>query len=323
VNVVTPDATTIVVGDRSGDVHVLPVQGGANALAAAREQVSFLGHNDAVKLVQINAAGSLVASAAADNTVRLWNIPAGDPRPFTTHIPGNPITHLQFAPGAPLLAVLNGNRAQIVDTASGELLAAFDLAENHEAMAFATPDRLYLGADSGALRVLQRDAQNGWSLQTVWQGNSSIRMLAASPNGQQLAVVNADNIVSQFDLAVGQPGSATIQMPEAVSEVRYSPNGKRVLIRTSRWIHRARSSVGGLRWTDAAYGPEPLFNGRIVFGNQPDPLGTRFYLPQVGGGFVQLSEVSFTLYGGAGLFGTREELISEWRRKLLAENGDT
>jgi WD40 repeat protein len=318
-HVVTPDARMVAVGDRNGDVHLLPVQGGAEALAAAREQVSFLGHKEPVRILQMNQDGSLVASAAADNTVRFWNVPAGDPRSFISNVPGNPVSQMRFAPDSAMLAVLNGNRAQLIDADSGALLAGFDLAENHEAIAFATPDRLYLGGDSGALRLLQRDSQGGWSLQTVWQGNSPIRLLEASPDGKQLAVVNAENIVSQFDLVAAQPGGSTIQIPDRITEIRYSPNGKRVLVRTPRWIHRVRSSVNGLRWTDTAYGPQTLANARIVFGDAPDPLGTRFYLPQAGAGFVQLSEVSFSIYGGAGLFGTREELLAEWRQMLLPE----
>ncbi|MGB5166711.1 MAG: AAA-like domain-containing protein [Woeseiaceae bacterium] len=323
VHVVTPDARMVVIGDRSGDVHILPVQGGAGALAEAREQVSFLGHNEAVKALQLNHDGTIVASAAADNTVRLWNVGGGDPRPFSTDVPGNPISHMRFAPDSSMLAVLNGNRAQLLDTISGELLTGFDLAENHEAIAFATPDRLYLGAASGALRVLQRDAQGGWSLQTVWQGSDAIRLLEASPDGAHLAVVAADNTVSQFDLVAAQPGGTTIRVPEPVTEVRYSPNGKRLLLRTSRWVHRARSSSSGLRWSDTAYGPDTLANSKIVFGAEPDAFATRFYLPQAGAGFVQLAEVSFAIYGGTGLFGTREELLAEWQRKLLpGPNGD-
>ena len=45
----TPDASGIVIGDRGGHMHLLPADVSAEALAAAFEDVSFLGHDAAIR----------------------------------------------------------------------------------------------------------------------------------------------------------------------------------------------------------------------------------------------------------------------------------
>ncbi|MDJ0699029.1 MAG: AAA-like domain-containing protein [Woeseiaceae bacterium] len=313
---VADDASIVAIGDRSGDVHILPVDTSVEALHQAAKQVRFLGHSDEVRLLRMSRDNALVASAAADNTVRVWNTAAGDPRPFESDIPGNPVTHIDFSPGAELLAVLNGNRAQLLDTGSGEVLAGFELGENHEALAFATDDRLYLGADSGALRLIQRGIDGNWSLQQLRQGSAAVRWLEASPEGDFLVVVDADNRASQFNLVDGQPGGAVLELPQPVDEVRFSPGGSRVTLRASRWIHRASSSGDGLRLLDTVYGPGAISGARMVFGPSPDPLGNRLYLPIAGSRFVRLEPVWFANSEKAGLLGGRDELLNEWQERL-------
>jgi WD40 repeat protein len=319
---VTPDARHIAIGDRDGGVHVLPTTSGRDALREAADQVTFLGHNDELRLLRMNRDGSLVASAAADNTIRVWNVPAGDPLPFSTDIPGAEITRLDFSADSSLLAVLNGNAAQIVDAASGEIVAAFELGENHAAIAFAGDESVYVGGDSGALRVMQRDGSGGWSLQTVWQGDAPLRWLEASSGGDYLVVVDADHRASQFHLAEGRPGEQVIVLPGPVSEVRFSPAGSRVMFRTSRWVHRARSSPAGLLWLDSAYGPAALAGSRIAHGEAPDALGDTVFVPVADAGFVRMAELAFGASDAAGLFGRREDLLEEWQTRLGIAAGD-
>jgi WD40 repeat protein len=313
---VSNDAKIVAIGDRSGVVHVMPINVTAADLAAAADQVFFLGHREEVRHVEFSRDGRLVASAAADNTVRVWHTAAGDPRPFEADVPGNPVTALQFSPDGSLLAVLNGNRAQLLDAQSGEILAGFDLGENHEAMVFASDDTLYLGGDSGALRVISSDDDRYWNMQQLWQGTVALRRLAASPRGEVIVAVDASNRASQFYLSDGQPGTQVLELPGAVADVRFTPGGSRVLFRTSRWIHRVGSSRDGLRLLDSQYGPDTLSGGRFIFGRDADAAGSRFYLPVAGGHFLNLAPTSFSGGSNAGLFGSREELLDDWRRRL-------
>jgi len=316
----TPDAAKIVIGDQRGNVHILPANVGPEALVEKAQDLSFFGHNTEVRTLEVSNDGSLAASTADDNSLRVWNIADGLPRKFIGSIQGEPIERLAFSPDASMLGVLNGHAATLIDTASGKLLARFELGERHKSLAFADSDHLYIGSESGALRVISRQAVDDWSLQILWQGDSAIRWLEASPNSQLLVLVDQNNLAQQFSLAEGRIGEATLALPSSVEEVAFTPVGLRVLLRTSNWVHRASSSVTGLRWTDSMLAPKAVPGARMVFGDpaadNTSVLGGHFYLPIAGDGRVRLAELNFAATGAPGLFGNKDQLIEEWRRKL-------
>ena len=178
------------------------------------------------------------------------------PKPHIVQIQGGPVDRLAFSRDSELLGILNGNSAAIISVATGEQLARFDLGEQHRGLAFADSEHLYVGGESGALRVISRDLAGNWALQTLWQSESAIRWLEASPRADFLVLVDENNLAQQFDLAAGRIGEMALQLPSTVEEVTFAPAGMRVLIRTSNWIHRASSSARGLVWIDALLAPK-------------------------------------------------------------------
>jgi WD40 repeat protein len=320
VAVATPDATKIVIGDQHGNVHILPTAAGAEELLFAAQDVSFFGHNAEVRQLVISPDGSLAASAADDNSVRVWNLANGLPNQFIGEVPGESIVRLAFSPDSTRLGILNGNSAEVIDSATGQLLARFDLGEQHRSVAFADERHLYVGSESGALRVVSQDAIDSWSLKNLWQGEAAIHWLEASPRSQFLVLVDKNSLAQQFSLAEGRIGEITLQLPSPVAEVTFTPGGQRVLIRTSNWIHRVSSAATGLIWIDAILAPSALDGARVVFGdpgaNSAAALGGRLFLPVAAEGYARLAELSFSASQGAGLFGNKDQLLEEWRRKL-------
>jgi WD40 repeat protein len=316
----TPGATAIVIGDRHGDVHILPADAGREELTSMAQDVSFFGHNGEVRHLAVSPDGSLIGSAGDDNSLRVWSTTDGLPKPFIGDILGELIDRLAFSPDSQRLGILNGNNAEIVDTQTGKSLARFDLGERHKGLAFADEDHLYVGSESGALRVISSAPGGSWSLQTLWQGDAAIGWLEASPQARYLVLVDQNNLVRQFVLAEGRIGTETLQLPSAVEDVAFTPGGMRVLFRTSNWIHRASSSAMGLIWIDAMLAPKALRDARMVFAHpaadNAAALGNSLYLPVAGDGYVRLAELSFTSTRGSGLFGNKDELLEEWRRRL-------
>ena len=317
--VALPDASALALGDRLGHVHVLAATNGGDGLVGETEDVSFLGHNAPVRLLAASADGGLLASVGADNTVRVWHAGDGQPRDFIATMPGSRVEHIVFSKDATLLGLLAGSRAAIMDTASGEFIAELELSETHLSMAFGADRQLFLGSQTGLLNVIARDPAGAWNVRRIWAGESALRRLEVSGNGRYLVVVDDARRAALINLGTGQPGELTLQLPDAVEDVAFSPGGSRVLLRTARWVHRVGASSTGLMWLDALFVPKPLAGSRIVFGGATQrgrEAASIFYLPVSRDGIAQLSEFHFSDSNGAGLFGNREQLIADWRRRL-------
>ena len=184
---------------------------------------------------------------------------------------------------------------------------------------FADPDNLYVGADSGALRVVSRQPTGEWRVRSVWQGDSPIKWLEASPRGRFLLLVGQNNFARQFSLAEGRIGESTLQLPSKVEGASFSPSGSRVLFRTTGWVHRASSSASGLHWIDAVRAGKSIKGARMVFGGGVENAvlsGDRLFLPVAGDRFPVLDQLGFDASHRAGQFGNRMALLAEWQRKL-------
>ena len=315
---VTPDAGKLVIGDSGGHVRVMAADVSAESLAAAAEEVNFVGHDSAVRMLRTSADGRLAASAAADDTVRVWNLADGRPLPYMSDIPGGTVTALEFSPDGSMLAAVNSSRAVLIDTGSGDVVAEFPLGEPHPGVAFADGGNLYLGSGSGVLSVISRNPSGTWSRQQRWQGASAITWLRASPRGRQLVLVDQDNLAQLFNLEEGRIGSLSISLPDDVEEVVFNPVGSRVYFRTARWIHRASSSIDGLIWLDAIVGPRPA-NGSGIVVSAATSAGNEIQIPVMRAGMIVLKQLQFDSSATPGLFGNRDELIEEWRDRLGME----
>ncbi|MGI9261749.1 MAG: WD40 repeat domain-containing protein, partial [Woeseiaceae bacterium] len=312
----TPDAKRMVVGDPEGHLHVFAVDAGPDEIRAISEDVSFVGHNADVRSIALNADGSLAASVASDNSIRIWDTATGQPRPYIADIADAADSRMVFSPDSSHLGILKGDQLWLLDVVSGELTAELELGESHSAMAFISNERLYIGADSGSLRSIRIDAEGGWRLENLWQGVVPVRWLEASPRGEYLVLVDANNLVSQFILKEGRIADSVLQLPSTVLDVTFDGSGNRALLRTSRWVHQASSSMAGLVWRDSVLAPKALNGARVV---SAYPESTRLYMPAIRNDSIELVELGFRGSENAGLFGNRDKLLGEWRPRLRGE----
>jgi hypothetical protein len=264
----------------------------------------------------VDRSGALVASAATDNTVRVWDATSGQPYSWTVEIGGDSVDELLFSPDAGMLAVLNGNVLDLFKVEDGSFVTKFEFGELHESVAFVSDDSIYVGSNSGILRVISRDGDGAWTMQQLWQGDSAIRLLAASPRGRYLVLVDEAGFASQFILSEGRVSGPALEIPGAVEEIAFGYSGARAYFRTARWTHRVSLGVSGLHWVDSVFSPKPLNGGRIVFGPSGSDTANRAYLPAARNGFIELVELGFPGSSIPGLFGNREELLTEWRQRL-------
>ena len=71
-------------------------------------------------------------------------------------------------------------------------------------------------------------------------------------------------------------------------------------------------------WLDSVLVPNALPGKQIVQGSvdPSDPVGRRTYIPVARGAFVELVELGFRAPSSPGLFGNKDELLTEWRMRL-------
>ncbi|MCH9696076.1 MAG: AAA-like domain-containing protein [Gammaproteobacteria bacterium] len=318
--IVSPDGAKLIIGDTAGHVHILPTGIAASDLNEIAADVSFLGHRAEVDLLVVDPSSELAASVAVDGTLRVWSIATGEPAAFLINLDGDSVGSLEFSTDSRYLVVVGGRRVRLFDTADGSRLADIEHAAEINGVSFTSADTLYVGAADGSLHRISQGGDQRWYSQQVWQGSRPIEILSASPRGNYLLLVDADNLASQFVLAEGRIGATTVQLPSDVQEVAFDRSSSRVFVRTSRWIHRISASVSGLSWLDARFAPLALNGARMVFGAGGfAPAAKRsVFLPTAGEGFVDLTMVSFASSSDATLFGSRDELLAEWQDRISA-----
>lgn len=320
VSAIAPGGEKLAIGDSQGHVHILHVNADEEELAAAGDEVSYLGHRSRVVALTFSGDGSLVASAGATGTVRIWDTDTGLPRPFHAGGTASTIDRIQFSPDASRLAVLSGARVWIMDVRDGQVLVDMELGERHADLAFAENDQLFLGGESGMLRLLASDRTGSWNLRNVWAGSAPFARLVVSDERQLLALVDVANVARLLNLRTGRIGSAELKLPDAVYDLAFSPGESRLLLRTARWLHRANVSPSGLTWLDAIRTPKVMPGSRMAFEagapGRADPTANRVMLLTRDAGFAEVAVLDFTYETGPTLFGSHEELLAEWRGKL-------
>lgn len=318
---IAQDGRFVVMGDSDGHVHFVNANATASELANLDSDLSFVGHSSEVQLLQIARSGELVASVAADNTLRLWRPDNAEPMPFIVTISGLPASHVEFSPSARYVAVLSGTQVTVIDTSSGRTSGQFSSTSLYTGLSFSADDRLYLSDNEGALQLISSDTDGAWSSQQVWLGSEGITLLRAAPKGDYLILVDETNVASKFFLDEGKIGERTVQLPSDLVEVVFAGNGTRAYFRTQRWVHRLSSSPFGLTWMDATLVPRGLNGAGIVSGNGrlSDTSQGKAYLPVAGDDFIKFVELDGSGSAEVGLFGSRQQLIQEWGKRISGD----
>ena len=153
-----PDADRVAAGFDDATVRVMAADGSGTPMLLSGHRPAPDGdvESDGVLGVDITRDGSLVASAGADGTVRLWNIAAGGRSARVLHSGETEQNDVRFSgDGRRLAAVGSDGRIRIWNTRSGALETQMRGSERElTTVAFSADDRrLATGGYDGAVRV--------------------------------------------------------------------------------------------------------------------------------------------------------------------------
>ncbi|MEO1037175.1 MAG: AAA-like domain-containing protein [Pseudomonadota bacterium] len=225
------DGSRLALADRPGEIRVVASD---NAAMPAATGVGFVGHTGDIQLVRFSDAASLVATAARDGSVRVWDAAESSPRPFFIRTGWADVVAMAFSADERRLLVAAPGGLAVYDTADGSLLGQRNFAESITAATFGTrDDDVYVGHSDGALSALSIAAGLVGERIVV----SDAALVSLTVVGSQLAAADDQGLLSVGVPA--NPASWRRQLTgEPCRELVAAASGLAVVCRSANWLLR-------------------------------------------------------------------------------------
>jgi RNA polymerase sigma factor (sigma-70 family) len=241
----------------SPDQKTLAAEGGREISlyesATGKRLRQFAGHQEEIHALVFSEDGKSLASAAADKTIRLWEVATGKERRAWSV--ASPASALAFGPGGKTLASAHDGVIRIWDLATGKALPPD---EGHQggvsSVALSADGKTLISASTDAtIRIWE--TSTGKELRRIQGHEGSISSLSLSPDRKLLAsVCTDDQTVRLWDLPTGKQVNL-FPASSYRTQAAWLPDGKTLIVGPhDRTLHFYDITTGRERHTiEGAY----------------------------------------------------------------------
>jgi WD40 repeat protein len=189
-------------------------------------KLNLAGSPGAVNVVATSADDKWAATASTDNVVRVWNLADGSVAKTLAGHAGT-VTGLAFtADSAKLVSASADQSVRVWDVASGAQVARVDTPAPITSLAVAIDGtKLFTGHADKMIRIWTTPV----ALAALVEPQAAAPALAASPDRKLLAIPEADGKVTLVDVATGAAVKQLVGHAGAVTSVKFSQNGARLV----------------------------------------------------------------------------------------------
>lgn len=190
--------------------------------------MTFEGHTGDVEGLTYSLDGKRIASASADQTVRIWDAVTGRTQSvFREH--REPVYCTAFHPQGEMMASAGERSVMIWQAVDGQVLHTLKGHSDRITSIDFSPDGRWLISGSWDDTVKLWDLRSGFEVKTFSGHTSEVWSVAFSPDGHRIASASADHTVNLWDVETGQVVHSMTGHSDRVMSLAFSPDGQRLV----------------------------------------------------------------------------------------------